>query len=81
MAVVTLVLGRIGDFLEDSSARQRAWAYATATFSVGQAVAAYGYAWLLEQFKNFPIIFVIGATALVLAFLLDQALGRDKRAA
>ena len=80
IGIVALVLGRLGDFLDDPGARQRAWATATVAFSVGQALAAYGYSWLLAKFHGFPMIFLIAALAMIVALAIDLVMGRTRRA-
>jgi len=78
IGIVALVLGRLGDFLDDPGARQRAWAAATVAFSVGQALAAYGYSWLLAKFHGFPMIFLIASLAMIVALAIDLVMGRKR---
>lgn len=78
IGIVALVLGRLGDFLDDPGARQRAWAAATVAFSVGQALAAYGYSWLLAKFHGFPMIFLTASLAMIIALAIDLVMGRKR---
>jgi predicted MFS family arabinose efflux permease len=69
---VALVLGRVRELLAADPARQRAaWGLATTAFSVGQAVAAYGFAFLFERAGTALPLFALGAGVLVLALAVD----------
>ena len=48
-----------------------AWGYATIAFSVGQAVAAYGLAFVFAQSGSALILFPLGAAALAGALVID----------
>ena len=79
IGIVALVLGRLGDFLDDPGARQRAWAIATVAFSIGQALAAYSFSWLFAKFHGFPMIFLIASFAMIVALAIELVMGRTRR--
>jgi predicted MFS family arabinose efflux permease len=74
--IVPLVLGRIHELIGEASARQRVWSIATGAFALGQAGAAYGFSFLFAQGGGYAPLFALGAAALLLALMLDLALGR-----
>jgi predicted MFS family arabinose efflux permease len=71
--VVPLVLGRVNELLAHHPAAQKgAWSAATTSFAVLQAVAAYGLSFLFaHDGGNYTSLFLIGATALALALVVD----------
>jgi len=71
--VVPLVLGRVHDLLHDDADQQRrAWGLCTAAFAAGQAAAGYGFSFIFAQTGGgYRLLFGLGATALVLAFVID----------
>ena len=76
--VVPLVLGRMHELVHDSSKRQAAWSWCTTAFAVGQASAAYGFSYLFARMGGaYELLFGLGATALLTAFILDVVQGRD----
>jgi predicted MFS family arabinose efflux permease len=79
--VTALTLGRVRELAAGEAARQtEAWGFATAAFSVGQAAAGYGCAWIIKQRDDYALIFVLGAGALLLALAINLAFeGRAAR--
>lgn len=71
--IVPLVLGRVNELLAHHPAAQKgAWSAATTSFAVLQAVAAYGLSFLFaHDGGNYTSLFVIGATSLTLALVVD----------
>lgn len=71
--IVPLVLGRIHELLPHSSASQRAaWAQATTSFALFQAIGAYGLSYLFQHAAgDYTTLFVIGAIAVGLSLALD----------
>jgi MFS family permease len=82
--IVPLVLGRIHELVPHSSASQRAaWAQATTTFALFQAVGAYGLSHLFERTGgDYVMLFVIGAGAVVGSLAIDLVtaltMGRER---
>jgi len=70
---VPLVLGRIHEILAHHPAQQSsAWQTATVGFALFQAVAAYGLSFLFSYSdENYSLLFIIGTSAMLLAFLID----------
>ncbi|VVO30123.1 YbfB/YjiJ family MFS transporter [Pseudomonas fluorescens] len=70
---VPLVLGRLHEILARHPAQQRsAWQTATVGFALFQAVAAYGLSFLFSYSGgNYSVLFVIGTSAMLLAFVID----------
>jgi predicted MFS family arabinose efflux permease len=80
--VVPLVLGRVHEIVADPQARGHGWSLCTTAFAVGQAAAAYGFAFIFERTDGaYPILFALGAFVLVLALLIDLAAAASDRAA
>lgn len=78
--VTALTLGRVRELVAGEAARQtQAWGIATAAFSVGQAAAGYGCAWIIKQRDDYALIFVLGAAALLLALVVNLASGGGAR--
>nr|WP_249790281.1 YbfB/YjiJ family MFS transporter [Bradyrhizobium yuanmingense] len=75
-AIVMLVLGRIHEFVPNSTEQQRTtWSYATTSFALFQAAAAYGFSWIDAQTGgDYLVLFGLGGGAVVLALAID--LGR-----
>ncbi len=74
--IVSLVLGRVLELAPpDGPARKIAWGNATTAFALGQALAAYGYSYLLAFGGGYTVLFAIGAGALVLALAVDIVAG------
>jgi MFS family permease len=70
---VPLVLGRVHEILAHHPAQQTsAWQTATVGFALFQAVAAYGLSFLFSSSGgNYSLLFLIGASAMLLAFVID----------
>jgi MFS family permease len=73
--ISTLVLGRIHELSEPGPAQGRAWGHATTAWAITQALAGYGYAYLLGRTDEYTLLFEIGVAALVLALAIELALG------
>jgi predicted MFS family arabinose efflux permease len=71
--IVPLVLGRIHELLPHSNASQRAaWAQATTSFALFQAVGAYGLSYLFQYTaSDYTTLFIIGAAAVMASLALD----------
>jgi predicted MFS family arabinose efflux permease len=71
--IVPLVLGRIHELLPHSNAGQRAaWAQATTSFALFQAVGAYGLSYFFQHTAgDYTTLFVIGAAAVTISLALD----------
>lgn len=81
--VVALALGRVHELVpHDADAQRRAWSWCTVAFALGQAAAAYGFSYLFTRIAGFyPLLFALGAAALVLALAIDLAgITRRRRA-
>ena len=74
--ISTLALGRIHELIGAGPTQGRAWGHATSAWAITQALAAYGYAYLLGKTEDYALLFEIGVAALVLALVLELALGR-----
>jgi predicted MFS family arabinose efflux permease len=73
--VVPLVLGRVHELAPPEQARA-AWSRATIAFAVGQAAGAYGLSWLFARAGDYPLLFWLGAVAILAALLIDLASAR-----
>jgi predicted MFS family arabinose efflux permease len=70
--VVPLALGRVQELVEDDRRRKAAWSLCTAAFALGQAIAAYVFAYLFERSDGgYWPLFAAGAGALLLALAID----------
>jgi predicted MFS family arabinose efflux permease len=78
--VVALALGRVHELAADDAELQRgAWAWCTIAFALGQAAAAYGFAALFAHTGgDYPLLFALGAAALLAALAIDLA-GASRR--
>ena len=81
--IVPLVLGRVHELLPGDPAAQRVvWGRTTMAWALFQAGSAYFYSWLFGQTGgDYPLLFAIGAGALVLALAVDLLGGRQSAAA
>ena len=78
--IVALVLGRAHELVGDHAEGQRAaWSFATIAFALGQAAAAYGFAYLYARGQPYALLFALGAAALALALLLDLGASLTER--
>ena len=75
--IVPLVLGRIHELApHNASAQKAAWSASTTSFALLQAAAAYGLTFVFAQTGgDYHILFMIGASAVVLALGIDLAVG------
>jgi predicted MFS family arabinose efflux permease len=75
---VAIVLGRVHELLAHAPSQQKsAWGKATTSFAVAQAIAAYGMSYLFDRTGgDYAILFIAGSVALVLASVIDLAVGR-----
>ena len=71
--IVPLVLGRVHELLPGDPVAQRAvWGRTTMAWALFQAGSAYLYSWLFGQTGgDYPLLFAIGAGAMVLALVVD----------
>jgi predicted MFS family arabinose efflux permease len=71
--IVPLVLGRVHELIPDNFDRQRkAWGLCTVAFALGQAVAAYGFAYIFAcTGGSYRVLFALGAVALASALAID----------
>ncbi len=82
--VVPLALGRVHELDPDDNAevQRRAWVRCTIAFALGQAVTAYGFSALFAHTAGFyPLLFALGATALLLALVIDLSAATTRRRA
>jgi predicted MFS family arabinose efflux permease len=79
---VPLMLGRIHEILPHSHVAQRAaWSRLTTAFALFQALGGYGYSFLFTHSgEDYGIVFLLGAVAVLAAFLVDAiaGLGRNR---
>lgn len=69
---VTLVLGQTRAHLLEPQVHARAWSLATVTFALGQALSGYGFSWLFAHSRDFRLLFLIAAIALLLALAASR---------
>jgi hypothetical protein len=68
------LLGRVHELLAHHPAAQKAaWSRATVSFAIFQAAAGYGLSCLFARNGDYRVLFLIGATLLLLAFAIDVA--------
>lgn len=81
--IVPLVLGRIHELVPHSTEQQRAtWSYATTSFALFQAAAAYGFSWIYAQTGgDYLILFALGGGAVVIALAIDLVFALTTRKA
>jgi MFS family permease len=79
---VPLVLGRVHELLSKHPEHQRsAWQTATVGFALFQAAAAYSLSFLFSYTDgNYRLLFIVGASAMLLAFVIDVAAASKKTA-
>jgi len=72
---VPLVLGRVHELLAHHPAQQAgAWRTATVGFALTQAMGAYGFSYLFTSSDgNYALLFLIGAGAIALGFVINIA--------
>lgn len=77
---VPLVIGRIGELLHEPAKQKLAWSKATVFFALFQAAAAYGLSFVFSRSGgNYRVLFLIGASAMVLALAIDLVAGGRAR--
>ncbi len=71
--VVALALGRVHELApRNPELQRRAWVWCTIAFAIGQAVAAYGCSALFALTGgDYRVQFALGASALILALIID----------
>jgi predicted MFS family arabinose efflux permease len=81
--IVPLALGRVNELLPGDPVAQRiVWGRTTMAWALFQAGSAYCYAWLFGRTGgDYPLLFAIGAGALVLALAVDLLGSRQSAAA
>jgi predicted MFS family arabinose efflux permease len=81
--IVPLALGRVHELLPGDPAAQRVvWGRTTMAWALFQAGSAYFYSWLFGQTGgDYPLLFAIGAGALILALMVDLFGARQSAAA
>jgi predicted MFS family arabinose efflux permease len=81
--IVPLVLGCVHELLPDDPVAQRVvWGRTTMAWALFQAGSAYSYSWLFGWTGgDYPLLFAIGAGALVLALVVDLLGARQSAAA
>ncbi|PKR53425.1 YbfB/YjiJ family MFS transporter [Thalassospira marina] len=83
--VVSLILGWIHELIDDATARQQAWSFATTLFAIGQAIFAYVFAWMFslgaKQAHHIYILAgIAAAAAMILTFIFPTLQSRLTRA-
>ena len=76
--VVPLVLGRMHELIPlDADQQRKAWGLCTTSFALGQATAAYGFAYIFAHTGGaYRILFALGAAALATALVIDLSMAR-----
>jgi len=65
----------------DPAGQAAAWGFCTTAFALGQAIAGYGFSFIFAHSENaYPILFLLGAAALLLALIVDFVAGYLPRA-
>jgi predicted MFS family arabinose efflux permease len=74
--VVPLVLGRVHELIPNDADQQRkAWGLCTTSFALGQAAAAYGFAYIFAHTGGaYRMLFALGAAALATALVIDLSM-------
>jgi predicted MFS family arabinose efflux permease len=77
--VAPLALGRVNELVREARARQAAWSWCTTAFAVGQATGRYLFSYLFARTDAaYALLFALGATAMLGAFLVDCMPGADR---
>lgn len=84
--IVAITIGRSHELIPGDPARQAAaWGWCTIAFSIGLAVASYGFSYIFAHTADgYPILFALGAVAMLSALAIDFAAtlpGRHRSAA
>jgi predicted MFS family arabinose efflux permease len=71
--IVAITIGRTRELIpDDPSAQASAWGYCTTAFAIGQAIAAGGFSYVFARTGGgYPVLFGLGAGALLLALVID----------
>jgi predicted MFS family arabinose efflux permease len=77
-AIVPLTAGRAMELVPHSRVQQL-WAWMTAAFSVAYAGNAYLFSFLFSRTGSFQLLFMIGATVLLVGCGLDSFSQRDSK--
>jgi predicted MFS family arabinose efflux permease len=73
-AVSAVAIGRVHELAgSDPRARVAGWSRATMAWAVGQAVAAYGFAFIYARTGHYRLLFGLAAASIVLALAVDAA--------
>jgi predicted MFS family arabinose efflux permease len=73
-AVSAVALGRVHELAgTDPRARLAGWSRATIAWALGQAVAAYGFAFIYARTGHYGLMFTLAAAAIGVAFLIEAA--------
>ena len=80
--ITAIMLGRVGEMAgNDPAARQRGWTQATVAWAIGQAVGAYGMAWLYGLLGGYPALLVTALAALIAAGAMELVMDLRRRPA
>jgi predicted MFS family arabinose efflux permease len=76
--VVPLVLGRVHELIpRDADQQRKAWGLCTTAFALGQAAAAYGFAYIFAHTGGaYRVLFTLGAAALATALVIDVSMAQ-----
>jgi predicted MFS family arabinose efflux permease len=79
--VVATVIGRTHELVPHDPTRQAAaWSFCTLAFALGQAISGYLYSYIFAHSANgYPVLFALGATAMLAGLTVDVAAGRRLR--
>ena len=80
--IVAVTIGRTRELIPgDPAGQAAAWGFCTSAFALGQAIAGYGFSFIFAHSENaYPILFLLGAAALLLALIVDFVAGNLPRA-
>src|SRR5258707_5544 len=80
--IVAVTIGRTRELIPgDPAGQAAAWGFCTTALTLGQAVAGYGFSFIFAHSENaYPILFLLGAAALLLALIVDFVAGNLPRA-
>jgi predicted MFS family arabinose efflux permease len=80
--IVAVTIGRTRELIPgDPAGQAAAWGFCTTAFALGQAIAGYGFSFIFAHSENaYPILFLLGAAALLLALIVDFVAGNLPRA-
>jgi predicted MFS family arabinose efflux permease len=80
--IVAVTIGRTRELIPgDPAGQAAAWGFCTTAFALGQAIAGYGFSFIFAQSDNpYPVLFLLGAAALLLALAIDFVASHVPRA-